>query len=69
MEFFRFDHHNEEHCALKYVAVINQDGYIKMGCVTSFTWGNGATGYNIKLTDGEELWADGEYICPVTLID
>ena len=54
---------------LKYVAVICQDGYIKMGRVTTFAWGNGATGYNIKLNDGEELWADGEYVCPVTLKD
>lgn len=69
MEFFKFDKNNEEHCGLKYVAVICPDGYIKMGRVAKFTWGNGATGYNINVGSEEELWADGEYICPVTLID
>ena len=69
MEFFKFDKNNEDHYMLKYVAVICQDGCIKMGRVTTFAWGNGATGYNIKLNDGEELWADGEYVCPVTLKD
>lgn len=69
MKFVKFDKNNEDHCNLKYVAVICLDGYIKMGIVTKFIWGNGVTGYNIKVGSGEDIWADGEYICPITLND